>query len=199
MRNYFTVIFLAAFFELISLSASADGEACGLSKAVTDRLLQLDFVAFDQSGEGWRAYAKSGCHRAVGELLERYLAESSPPKKHLNLLHFHAGQMFAHAGNGERALIHFRQSFQMPRNSRIASWNDYVWATIGFLERDRSTVETMRNELRKQPPLSRAEMPGLPPEWEGKRPNLDRVEGFLRCWDKSYTETGQAPCRPRAE
>jgi len=177
-------------------AAPAFAEDCTIPDSERDALLGQDFHTFDQSPEGWRQYARSGCNLLAGKLIERYLAESGPPANRRHLLHFHAGQTFAGAGRTERALGHFRQSFK-EENDEIVDWNSYVRATIAFLERDRDTVEAMREKLREQPVLTREAHPGLPEHWIGKRANIGVVEGFLACWNKPYQDAYASDCRER--
>lgn len=175
---------------------SRGAEQCDPSESEIQALLAKDLSTFDQSSEGFRKYADRGCYELAAQLLERYLDESNPPEKRQHLLHFHAGQMWVAAEENDRALAHFKQSYK-EQVDPIADWNSYVRATIAFFERDRDAVEAMREKLLEQPILTREEFPGLPEIWEGKRANLEVVNGFLACWNEPYQDAYHPDCREK--
>ncbi len=128
----------------------------GLLSVTRAERLDSDFQSFDQNMiGGWRAVADGGCEIEAAKLLEAYLdahRETLEPWQR-RILHFHAGQMHAFAGETTAALSHFRQSYDPPEHDRQAPlrWNAYVRATIAFLQNDRSTLDECRDAMMRGP------------------------------------------------
>lgn len=178
-----------------------------LSAQERDRLLALDEDAFDQdlsgSGGGWRAIAAvRGCEFAAADLIRDYREQHASTA---SILYWHEGQMRATGGDYPAAIRLFEQS-RKPEAQDLAGWNQYVDASIAFLEKDMPAL------LRARESLSRVEAPpdfivqdGVfeIPNNSGKAfkmrwpPNIDVVDGLIKCFDRSYREAyDDATCRP---
>ena len=139
--------------------------------------LDDDYHAFDQTpGRGWRAIAERGWYHEAGELLDRYRAEHPGlDAGQLRILHFHAGQMYAHAYAYERARPRFLDSLmeEEPPDAPLL-WNDYVLATLAFLDGDRELLLLQRETLAAGPRI------------DGLAPNLAVVERLLAHLGEPY-------------
>lgn len=186
----------------VHAAESGDGR-CAYDAA----LLSLDEAAFDQDlpNGGWRSIGNiPGCEAAAAALIAAYRdrhPDASPT------VAWHQGQMLAFAGLHDQAVPVLESARKDPARD-VAGWNHYVDATIAFLSADRATLERARERLAAVP---YEEAPGMPPLVDGAielpsqpgqppirirwPPNLDVVEGFVRCFGKSYREAYGAACR----
>lgn len=182
--------------------------AASACEADRERLLALDESAFDQDlSGGWRALsAQPGCTLAAADLIADYRKKHG---KQSGLLLWHEGQLRASGGQYREAAA-LMEGARKPASDDRAGWNLYVDATIAFLRRDRAGLDAARAALAAVPPPVGA---GVPPVVDGymevdfedgqKRrirwpPNIDVVEGLVRCFDKPYDEAYSDACRAPA-
>jgi hypothetical protein len=141
--------------------------------------LSLPFDAFDQTeGGGWRPVAHRGEYDRAAEIIGQYL-EHRPDlsEGQRRILHFHAGQMRAFADRYPEAIGHFKNSFEpVERENAVVRWNDYVKATLAFLEGDREGLLRARDAIAGGP------------KHEGRVPNLHVVDRLLANFGKPYSE-----------
>ncbi len=144
--------------------------------------LRMDFESFDQRpGRGWRLFAERGEHLAAAKLIERYLEANKELEPYqLVALTFHAGQMYAFAGETEPALRCFEQALLEQEPAGPVRWNAYVKATMAFLRRDRDKLRECRNQIAEGPKL------------QGKTPNLSVVDALIDNFDQPYCEAYRA-------
>lgn len=198
------------------LSACAASHGANLAKAsfgqcVTaqekERLLALDENAFDQDlsggGGGWRAIAaKEGCDIAAADIIRDYR------EKHASTGHvitWHEGQLRAMGGDDKAAIALFGKS-RVPEEKNGRGWNQYVDASIAFLEKDKPALMRARESLAGIPvPPNVALKDGVfeVPNNSGTPfkmrwpPNIDVVDGLIQCFEKGYRNAyGDAACRP---
>lgn len=170
------------------------------------RLLALDELQFDQDFTGgWRALAdKPGCKLAAADLLRDY---RQVHRNEAGILYWHEAQLRAMAGQIQPAIGLMEKSRETAERDQ-GGWNAYVDASIAFLRRDRPALEQARKDLAAVPfPTDK----GLPPlkngvvdmPMEGGKtmkmrwpPNIDVVDGFIACFDKSYEDAYASACRP---
>jgi len=166
---------------LLALAAAQPAiQPCGVDRAA---LLALPEREFDQDLEGgWRALAaKRRCRRAAADLIAAY--RRAHPQAG-SLLRWHEGQLRAGLGEKARAI----RLFASARKPDDPSWNDYVDATVAFLNRDRRALAAARARLAARP---------KPADWDPRdsegRPlpiswplNLEVVDGLVRCFGKPY-------------
>jgi len=171
------------------------------------RMLALDEAAFDQDlpDGGWRAVGNiPGCQAAAAELIAAYRARH--PGTSPNVA-WHQGQMLAFAGMNAQAVAVLDSARKDPAED-IAGWNHYVDATIAFLSGDEEGLARARARLAATPVDAASGMPppvdgyielpgqpGQPPIRMRWPPNIDVVEGLVRCVGRPYAEAYGA-CRP---
>ena len=79
-------------------------------------------------------------------------------------------------------------------------WNAYADATIAFLRRDRIALQQARKRLVAAPiPTTMERLPDgsfRSGSHASQAPNLDVVDGLIKCFDRSYLEAyGSPSCR----
>jgi hypothetical protein len=198
---------------LAACSTTAPHGGSRTTQCVRDRaqLLALDEQQFDQDltngGGGWRAVANQpGCEAAAADLIRDYRqAHRNPPW----ILSWHEGQMRAFAGDYTQATALLRQARQPADQDDSFGWNPYVDATIAFLSRDRAAALEARSRLAAIAPVSGTPVtdgyitlqttngptlsgPTVKIKWP---PNLDVVDGLIRCFDQPYKVAYGGACR----
>lgn len=162
-------------------------------------MLVMNEDEFDQGENGWRKLANdSRCFGAAAELIRAFRLSH---RGHGNMLWWHEGQMRAAAGQTRQAIPLFAAARARPNEWNIDSgWNHYLDATVAFLKRDLPALLQARSILASLPAPSdqtnaspAAKTQARPAGWP---PNLDVVDGLLRCFDKSYAEAVNPSCRP---
>nr|WP_017122186.1 hypothetical protein [Xanthomonas vasicola] len=170
-------------------------------------MLALDEDAFDQDVQGgWRTIAdRPGCAMAAADLLRDYRQAHAITG---GIVLWHEGQMRAEAGQTAQAIALFEKSYE-PAAEDLAGWNRYVDAMIAFLKRDRAGLDAARAQLasvlypqgKDMPPLQDGYMvfpaekgrPEMKVRWP---PNLDVVDGLIKCYDEPYSVAyGAQRCR----
>lgn len=189
-------------------AAPLEGSPAAGCEADRARLLALGEDAFDQDmSGGWRALAaKPGCKLAAADLLRDYRQANGNEAR---ILYWHEAQLRAMAGQSEAAIGLMERSRQPAENDK-AGWNPYVDASIAFLRKDRAALDKARKDLAAVPYPNNPDMPPLKdgvvdlPMKGGKTmkmrwpPNIDVVDGFITCFDKSYEDAYASACRPPA-
>ena len=146
--------------------------------------LELDYNAFDQTpDQGWRKRAEEGALLEAAKLVDTYVERKDDLKDwQRRNLRFHAGQLYAFAGDNSVALSRFKASINPnePKDSPIR-WNAYVRATMAFLQNDRQQLVELRDSI------------AAGPRFQGSVPNLDVVERLLRNLDQPYSTAYAVP------
>lgn len=166
------------------LEASATEHACEFDKQA---MLNLDFDSFDQTfGSGWRVVAgKEGCSLAAADLIRNYIELHQPGQK---IIVFHEAQMRAKGGQTGRAISLFKKTRYDDGRSLAFGWNEYVDATIAFLEQDRESLLAARERLLSIPKpnsFRAVDRNGDPVEVEWP-PNLSIINSFVACFEQPY-------------
>lgn len=170
--------------EAISILLLANAGACFSSPDERAAILQLDENHFDlYDDQGWRLVASRGehCNIPAAELILDYLEQHGEESfSRTYLLHWHAGQQFAFAGETRRAARQFRLSYvwRVEDTELTAAWNEYVAGSIAFLEGDLAGL------VRAQ-----AATP------HGPMTNRDVLDGLLNCFDRPYRVAYGRACR----
>ncbi|MDJ0793086.1 MAG: hypothetical protein QNI98_02495 [Woeseiaceae bacterium] len=152
-----------------------------------EAMMAMDFHTFDQTfGSGWRMVADiSGCTLVAADLIRDYIDLHSPNER---IIVFHEAQMRAKGGQTARAIELFRQTRVAEGQRSFFGWNQYVDATIAFLERDKNALQDARESLASLPKPSNfraVDRDGNPVEMSWP-PNLHVVDGFLECFEETY-------------
>jgi hypothetical protein len=169
---------------LMSLTAVA--QDCTISSEEEAKLLSAPYQEFDQTlGGGWRVYGDRGCYFLAAQLLDRYKEKNLEAMLdwQVRVVIWHSGQMYAFGNDYERAKARFENSFnpKEPADTPIL-WNDYVHATLAFLDKDANKVRTHRDRIANGP------------DFDGVKANLAVVDGLICCFDKPY-EVAYSQCR----
>ena len=179
---------------LLSLQATSPSTAppdpCEIDRSA---MLALGIDAFDQDLRGgWRALSeRPGCGTRAADLIRDYREFY---QSRMGTLYWHEGQLRAGAGQNEQAIALMAQS---RRPTAESGWNGYVDATIAFLRRDREALIRARDALIALPRPAGFREETLPNGYRTRwPPNVDIVEGFIRCFDRPYFEAMALACRP---
>ena len=130
---------------LLSLSATT-ADCAGLYRQHSLSDLDLPVDQFDQTeGRGFRVLAAAGCMREAGDLLEAWAVRHDPIPRSV---HWHIAQMRAEHDDRPAAIAAARRALaaQEPADA-VFKWNDYVLATVAFLEHDRSAFDRHRDAV----------------------------------------------------
>lgn len=148
--------------------------------------LQMSYRQFDQSlGKGWRVFAGAGAYADAAFLIEEYRAmhRETLSENELRILNFHAGQMFAFANDYAQARVRFAHAVDpnVERNM-VRLWNDYVEATMAFLDRDLVLLKQKRERMAGRP------------KFFFVTPNLNVVDAFIKCFEEPYAVAYSKKC-----
>lgn len=181
MRGSEMKLFLAGLLALFMGAAQAAD--CAYDRT---RMLALDFMAFDQDMRGgWRGLDSQACLPQIRDLLHEYREahKADLSKGHYSLLAWHEGQIRATLGD------------YLTAEPLLAGWlddpspvmRDYAEATIAFLHRDKQALIAARSKLMAEPKPDDfdAQTAGSGYKWPL---NLNIVDAFVGCFDKSYAE-----------
>ena len=165
--------------------------------------MAMSYWEFDQSPEGVRSVLdKPGCREASADLIRDYhasLRAKAAPVTHVfpegemtfsengevTLLYWHEGQVRAMDGDTEHAVELFRRSIE-PAAKSYAGWNEYVRASIAFLEGNLDALNAEREALSGKVSPGYGDL------------NLGVVDGLIACFGRSYAEAyGSADCNRR--
>ncbi|KAF1012734.1 MAG: hypothetical protein GAK31_03951 [Stenotrophomonas maltophilia] len=197
-----TLLSLALAAALGTTPEPAKAPDCRYDRAA---LLALEPGLFDQDMEGgWRPLADRGCKAEAAELLAAYAA--LPRAAGNTLIVWHEGQLRAELGQTAQAIALMQRTYKS-KDTDPGYWNAYVDGTLAFLRQDRHGLEQARAALVAIPTPDglaanihngryrftteggqQADMP-----WP---PNLEMLDGFLRCFDRNYQTAYTLPaCR----
>lgn len=135
--------------EIGYTQSSAD--SCVLAEAGRQQLLALPLEAFDQDKQnGWRHVATRRCFAAAAALVDQYAHahRATLSTGQFAMLRWHAGQLYAYAGNTNTARARMLESIDPAEPTPpIFPWNDYVRATVAFLDGDRDLLLQHRQRI----------------------------------------------------
>lgn len=139
------LIFAVLFFSYAFVYAEDDCQALLERHLETD--MDLSYKEFDQTmGSGFRVLSAQGCHSESADLIERYIEVNSAEQSSLR---WHIAQERAMAGENSEAVHYARTTLleQEDFSERALRWNDYVLATIAFLEGNRDKLRFHRDQI----------------------------------------------------
>lgn len=170
------ILFVVLFFSLSPLAFAAP---CHISNVEKEKLLSMPYQDFDQAKTGWRHYATIGCYHDVGVLIDAYLKQNKATLADWQVsgVTWHAGQVYAFNDEYEIAKMRFKSSINPnePQNAPIL-WNDYVHATLAFLNHDRRKLILYRDKIANGPTFN------------GEKANLDVVNRLIKYIGHPYAE-----------
>lgn len=120
-----------------------------MEKNQYESFMKMSPFEFDQETQGWRSLAKDGRNLEAAFLIKDYVVRNreriiTPTEdesdKALEIMQFHIGQLFALAGieHYVEAIEAFNLSYYKEGGELF---NEYIRATIGFLENDIKKVD----------------------------------------------------------
>jgi hypothetical protein len=150
MRHALLIISAVACVFVASNCVAQAGDCASALAQVKKTALTEDYAKFDQTaGEGWRRLGESkSCFPEAAELIAFYLANKPDlrPSQRVNLS-FHAGQLYAFAGDDDEAVTRFRAAVVNPSAPPEFKWSEYVLATIAFLQEDYEALIKNRDAI----------------------------------------------------
>ena len=177
---------------------------CDYDRAAIMQLGERDFDQPTSPGDGWRGVAaREGCGLIAADLIRDYRQAHGSRS---SLLYWHEAQLRAMANQVPESVALMRQSLL---DSDPSGWNAYVEATIAFLLGDQRALIEARVRLLETPPPRGANVRSLGNGYvelstatgavSRRRwpPNLDIVDGLIRCFGKSYGEAYSSSCRAK--
>lgn len=146
-KRHRSVLYFASLWWAVSASAHAAVDCKALYQQHLKTDLQLPYAQFDQTEQqGFRPLAALQCDKEAADLIEAYIAKNNATQSSLR---WHIAQMRAMSGDYPNAIryansvLHEHEDFQQ----NALRWNDYVKATIAFLERDRKALQYHRDQV----------------------------------------------------
>lgn len=168
------------FFYLLGILTGLTGEALAnsceqlyLQHAQSD--LRLSYEQFDQTPrQGFRVLAEAGCEKQAADLIEAYISTNNATQSSLR---WHIAQLRASHGDYDSAIEYANQTLLKKENfaERPLRWNDYVLATIGFLERNKDKLIYHRDRVA-----------AASDEHPGNALNLKLLDSLIRHFDYNY-------------
>lgn len=179
MKILAAVLFLALMAVQAPARAEVDCEKLYQQHLETD--LSLSYKEFDQTmGSGFRVLGQAGCDRRAADLIEAYIDATGAEQSSLR---WHIAQLRASHGDNAEAVKYARASLRDNEDlsEHPLRWNDYVLATIAFLEKDREALSTHRDRVAE----------GVD-EHRGNAMNLRLLDAMIEHFDASYSEAMQS-------
>lgn len=100
-------------------------------------MIELTPFEFDQTGMGWRSLEDPALQvLAIKEYIDKY----NEDEFYIRLLNFHLGQVLALRNLDENDIIYAIHHMKLSLSETDGEWNDYVNATIAFLEKNRENL-----------------------------------------------------------
>jgi len=156
-------------------------------------MLALPLHEFDQTPAGWRSLDAEGCEAVGADAIARYrdINREALAGEETGTLVWHEGQLRAAAGQTDAAIVLMLEG----RDEESDAIQPYVDASVAFLRQDREALLAARARLLALPVPDyfaaaaeryRVNYPDHPPlAWPL---NLDKVNGFIACFDRPYRE-----------
>lgn len=178
---------MLAFLAMIAAQAAPQSD-CRYDKPA---MMALDERAFDQAMTGgWRTLAAAGCDAQAADLIAEWRTNHPANPRTAGLLQWHEGQLRANAGQTARAIALFEAARKPVEADAGFGWNLYVDGSVAFLRRDLAGLDTARGKLAALPrPTGYTPVgPDGKPRAFGWPMNLNILDGFVACWNRSYKE-----------
>lgn len=145
MRQWHKIVWTLPLFFILAAARAADCNAELKLHLQTD--LDLPYQEFDQTlGKGMRSLASLGCAKETADLILVYMQKNNNFTRSLT---WHVAQQRALQGDNVVAAQYAKMALlpQEDFSSNPLRWNDFVFATIAFLEKDLSRFKSHRNKV----------------------------------------------------
>lgn len=142
-------------------------------------VLSQSYDRFDATPhDGWRPLGETQhCFSEAGDLIRFYLMYKPGLTVSQQVhLYFHAGQVYAFAGETELALDAFCNAVHDPAATPDFKWSEYVLATMAFLQRDIEATWKYRDLLAAGPKMPANEV------------NLHVVDRLIENFNSGYKD-----------
>lgn len=131
---------------------------------------------FDADTCCWRMLSREKRHKEAALLIVQYLEENRTIRnKHA--LRWHAGQMFAMAGDPVRAKKYFRKTYSVwykwLGGKEGKAWYCYAHGNVAFVSRHKRTLARMLRQWQKKAPPDK---------------NYRKLQGMLGRWNLDYEQ-----------
>lgn len=169
---------LPAMLALLLADVSPAVDCDALLARHREAALALSYELFDQTeNSGMRVLAQAGCDAQAADLIEAYISRHGSSEASLT---WHVAQLRASAGDYASAIRHARKVLRENEDYAVnpLRWNDYVLATIAFLERNRTALIRHRDRV--------AESTRVPEAYFGNQLNLKLLDALIRHFDRDY-------------
>lgn len=167
---------------LLSISSFAFAYDCAEEyKKHLDTDLSLSYEEFDQTlGKGMRPLANAGCAKETADLILAYIEKNKDTRRSLV---WHVAQQRALQGAYEDAIKYAKKSLieQEDFSTQPLRWNDFVLATIAFMEKDRDKLAYHRDQVALAKDI-----------YFGNQLNLKLLDKLLNNIDLSYKDASAA-------
>lgn len=176
-------------------------EKCGLGSAEYNRLMALEYKAFDADVfGGWRVidYRKNCAEVASWAIFEYIDTErrTELSAAQLRLLHWHAGQTIAKIDE-RKALAFFERSYEGNSAEPLSDWDLYVSGTIAFINHDKPGLTaafdalaqrpvTLEQRQRRQAYVDANPNIKTPLGFVTEPENLPALRGLIKCFGEPY-------------
>ncbi len=144
--------------------------------------LALSYKEFDQTlGRGMRPLANMGCSKETADLILVYMQKN---KDFTSSLTWHVAQQRALQGENVIAAQYARMSLKETEDfaAQPLRWNDYVLATIAFLENDLVKLRMHRDKVAQ-----------AKESFWGNEMNLKLLDKLVKHFGKGYKEATLEP------
>lgn len=122
----------------------------------------------------WRLLASTKQYSQAGNLIVQYL-KTNTTISNTHSLNWHAGQMFAMAGNNHLAIKYFKKTYsfitKLFGDADGKQWYYYAKGTVAFIDRDKNKLERILTK------------------WQTKYPSSKNYIGLKKLydnWNKTY-------------
>lgn len=181
-------VFFNFWFALFITGEALASVDCSVSPEKIQEYLKQDFMQFDQTeGSGHRELGIKGCFLEAANVIDVYHLHHQDELQiwQKRVLYFHAGQSYAQTDLDfyPIAVKRFKKSFneQQEENPELA-WNEYVHATIAFLEKNMIDLKKWREKVASGQPT------------DGNKINLRVIDAMVKCFEKPYRVVYSAEC-----
>ncbi|AWI25125.1 hypothetical protein [Flavobacterium pallidum] len=140
----------------------------------------LDQKDFDGTDCCWRKLSEQKQYKESAALIVAYIEHGNVAN--IQSLNWHAGQMFAFAGENKQALKYFRKTYNVIQKwfggEDGKAWFYFAKGTAAFIRRDKVTLARIIGKWKRKLPVDR---------------NLKELEKLLFNWDMQYKEAAGGP------
>jgi len=175
---------------LFALQApSAAAPVCQITPEQKAANAKLSFDDFDQKGVTpvtSRKLAEAGCWAESAEATQHYLLYGPQVSEgQQRVLRFHLAQQTANAGREREAALVMagaRNPAESLATPETVRWNDFVRGHWAFFTKDKAMLQASLAAVEAGTGF-------------GNRLNTALLQGLLKCFDRSYRDAVEAPCR----